>query len=211
MDDAEAELVRDFGRAFRLMEACVEARLVGGMRDLVNSVFRASPEYRLARTLARAERPLPLYEIAASCGAGRKAVTVPRRLRLALQRMNEVGILFNVGTWKRPRYRLNAGDAEAKLFSSLSSDGEMNARVATPTRGHVLRAENWFGYVCHGLKSRRPHIVSRDLYCRTRRGRKCKPFGLALSIYSWSSTVTGTGFLRVSMTGDVLAAYLSSS
>jgi hypothetical protein len=74
MVDSEARLVRSFGRAFRILEAWVEAELMEEVREAVVSVFGDSPEYRLVEVLASTENSLPLCEISSRCHASRRSV-----------------------------------------------------------------------------------------------------------------------------------------
>jgi hypothetical protein len=61
MVDSEAKLMRSFGRAFRMLEAWVEAELMEEIREAVVTIFGDSPEYHLVEVLASADNALPLY------------------------------------------------------------------------------------------------------------------------------------------------------
>lgn len=74
MPDPEASIARSFGMAFRMVEALVQADVLVEARRTVGIVFGDSPEYRLVRVLTRAQEPLPLKEICARCGGGRRTV-----------------------------------------------------------------------------------------------------------------------------------------
>ncbi|MDE1852143.1 MAG: hypothetical protein KGI38_00130 [Thaumarchaeota archaeon] len=123
MADSEARLLRSFGRAFRMVEAWVEADLLELARQATEAVFGDSPEFRLARALANAQEALPLYEISIRSNAGRRAVLGSGQLRLALERMEKSGVLVNVGTRQRPRFQLNPKDDKARLLASLFVEG----------------------------------------------------------------------------------------
>ncbi|MDA4127484.1 MAG: hypothetical protein OK452_09855 [Thaumarchaeota archaeon] len=123
MVDSETRLIRNFGRAFRMVEAWVEAGLLDDIREVTDVAFGDSPEHRLVRVLTSARDALPLYEISIRCRTSRRAVLGSGRLRLALERMEESGILVNKGTHQRPRYQLNLKDDKARLVVSLFLEG----------------------------------------------------------------------------------------
>jgi len=106
-----------------MVEAWVEAGLVDEIKEVTDVAFGDSPEYRLVRVLASAKDALPLYEISIRCRASRRAVLGSGRLRLALERMEESGVLVNKGTHQRPRYQLNLKDDKARLLVLLFVEG----------------------------------------------------------------------------------------
>lgn len=111
-----------FGRAYRMLEAWVEADGIESTRRVVVLAFGRTIEFSLAKVLASAQNPLSLSEISARCGASKREVLEPGRLRLALDRMERVGVVINVGTRPRPLYQLNLLNGEAKILASMLSE-----------------------------------------------------------------------------------------
>lgn len=122
MDESEMKLMLSFGRAYRMLEAWVEADGIESTRRVVVLAFGRTIEFSLAKVLASAQNPLSLSEISARCGASKREVLEPGRLRLALDRMERVGVVINVGTRPRPLYQLNLLNGEAKILASMLSE-----------------------------------------------------------------------------------------
>ena len=108
-----------FGRAYRMLEAWIEADLTESVMKLMASVFSGSPELRLLEVLARAQEALDFSEIAVRCSVSRNELLRAGRVRLALVRMETSGIVLNVGTKQRPRLQLNLSSKEAKVLLSI--------------------------------------------------------------------------------------------
>lgn len=115
--------MRQFGRAFRLMEGWIEAGLLSELRDAVVAVYGGSSEHRLLEVLLEEKESLPLYEIASRCGMSRRAVLQAGRIRATLCKLAKEGIVVNAGTQERPRYLLNRGDGRVRFIEGILLDG----------------------------------------------------------------------------------------
>lgn len=123
-ESAYEEKVRSllgFGRAYRMLEALVQADITEITRKVIVTTFGACPEFKLAEVLAGAEEPLTLSEIAARAGSTRRSISPLGSLRGSLQRMERTGMVINVGSLRKPRFRLNLATEESKLLLTLFS------------------------------------------------------------------------------------------
>jgi hypothetical protein len=141
MRDAKEDMLRSFGRAFRLVEAWVEADLVETARRAAEAGFGGSVEFMLVSVLANAESPLPLYEFSVRCRSSRRAVLRFGRLRLALERMEKSGLVINLGSIQRPRYQLNLINDEARLLVSIFGGGNGSGLVMTQPVAASVKVE----------------------------------------------------------------------
>lgn len=122
MLEDEAYVLRQFGRAFKLMEGWIEAELLWELREAVLAIFGNSLEYKILRVLLGESESLPLYEIALRCRMSRRAVFQDGRIRGTLSWLAKQGILINTGTEERPRYLLNRGDARTRFIEVMIRD-----------------------------------------------------------------------------------------
>lgn len=102
-------------------EGWKEDELCGRFRVISGSLFRETPEFRLARVLVEASEPLKLSEIAARCGVSRDLVLREGRIRRAIGRMERAGLVLNVGSDDRPRYRLDQTNSAVQLLGRVYS------------------------------------------------------------------------------------------
>lgn len=119
MDELGPRTMLGFGRAYRMLEALVQADLRETTRKMMATTFGASSEYRLIATLAKATEPLHLSEIAVRAGATRRAISPEGELRQTLMRMERVGMVINVGLADRPLYQMNLLNDESRLLMSI--------------------------------------------------------------------------------------------
>lgn len=136
MDESEMRLLLSFGRAYRMLEAWVEADIVESAKKAVAAAFGASLEFKMVGALAGAEEPLRLSEIAARCGATRREMAREGSLRIALERMEREGMVINLASRRKPLYQLNLLSGESRLLVSLfARDGP----PVVPMRGLTVR------------------------------------------------------------------------
>jgi len=119
MDELEARLTLSFGRAFKMMEAWIQADFNETARRAIACVFGSSPEFEMVEALARSTEPLQLSGLGVRSGGTRRELAPSGRLRQALRRMEGAGMLINVGSQSGPLYQMNLLKGESRLFKSL--------------------------------------------------------------------------------------------
>ena len=120
------ELARDWQRREELAAAMVDFLEGWVVRDLcvhfhgiAEALYSDTVEHRLIEALQGADGPLSLAEIAARCVVSKDLLYPGGRLRRALERMEKLGMIENLGGDERPRYCLDRSNLKVRLIAKV--------------------------------------------------------------------------------------------
>jgi hypothetical protein len=103
----------EFLEGWVIRELCLHFRIIA------EGVYSETAEHRLIGTLLEAYEPLTLGDIATRCRVSRDLLEPNGRIRRAIDRMENQGMVENLGRDGRPRYALNRRNVRVQLISKI--------------------------------------------------------------------------------------------
>jgi len=101
------------------LEGWVIRELCLHFRTIAEGVYLETAEHRLIGAFLGAHEPLTLGDIATRCRVSRDLLEPNGRIRRALDRMEGLGMVENLGREGRPRFRLNRRSIKVQLVSKM--------------------------------------------------------------------------------------------
>jgi hypothetical protein len=126
-----AMMQAEFQTALRVREE----RFTSSIAIVYDTLFAGTPGHVLMRVLLGSS-PLSLKGLADECGYGRRSILEGGSIRKLVDRLQQAGIVVNLGSQARPRFSLvqdeSLKSALRKLYAQLSADDPSSKGAAPP-------------------------------------------------------------------------------
>jgi hypothetical protein len=111
-----------------------EERFTSSIAAVYNTLFAGTPGHTLMRVLL-GSGPLSPKNLADACGYGKRSILEGGSIRKLVERLQQTGIVVNLGSQARPRFSLVQDEllksALRKLYAQSSAD-DPSSKGATP-------------------------------------------------------------------------------
>jgi len=117
------------------LEGWVITELCLRFRTVADALYKETPEQRLLISLLDEERPLSFRQICSKSGLSRKQLLPDRRLRRAMERLEESGIVTrSEGNGEEmPKYAFNRGNVTSRLILRIFANRAGNGGLVAST------------------------------------------------------------------------------